>query len=697
MLNYRKLISITAVLVCLALLLTGCGKKKDAEAAADDAVFAVGTTLNGQDLSLLSAEGAAAYLAEQAENYTLTVVMGDTELTAGAEDLKLSYNTATDLSALLAQQAEDGTTEFTDPDLFDFDLKVLDSAVELYNVTLTDEAQVIMEQLSAELAAAAEPAEEEAEGEESNVTYEVADPYAAQDACLTYSEAEGAFVISGESSSRYLDAGMVTDLVSEAVLSLTSRVDVSECTAAAERTADDPALMAALDEANACLALELTYTFTPDDGETSTVTIDRATLASLFTVDETGTGIVVDEEVLGSYVSALSDTYSVSGGYVPFTTSNGGTLNLTVASAGQSVDSTALYEDMLGHLNKRESGTFEAPYVTDSDNDARSAWGGNYVEVDLSSQHLWCYHNGTCVVSCSVVSGCVADNTRTPTGCFTIFSMDKDRYLQGTNVDGSKYKSWVSYFMPFSGGCGIHDATWRSNFGGSIYLYNGSHGCVGVSLSNAKTIFNNVSVGTHVVIYGGATSVDQQSQGLSVSANTTMTVGDTQTLSVSSAQTTPTYSSSNTAVVTVDSDGKVTAVGAGSATITVSCPESSRYAAASKTVTITVSEKAAEHVHTWVDSTTTVHHDEVGHYETKSGEGYDEIVTVYVCADGARFYSESEAIAHAVDLDSESAYTTETETVHHDGESTQVWVVDTAAYDETVTTTTCSGCGETKK
>ena len=47
---------------------------------------------------------------------------------------------------------------------------------------------------------------------------------------------------------------------------------------------------------------------------------------------------------------------------------------------------------------------------------------------------------------------------------------------------------------------GLHDATWRSNFGGSIYTSDGSHGCVNLPYSVAQTIFNKASVGTLVMI-----------------------------------------------------------------------------------------------------------------------------------------------------------------------------------------------------
>ena len=81
-------------------------------------------------------------------------------------------------------------------------------------------------------------------------------------------------------------------------------------------------------------------------------------------------------------------------------------------------------------------------------------------------------------------------------GLFEIWSMEHDRYLIGPG-----YKCWVSYFMPFDGGIGLHDATWRDTFGGEIYKKNGSHGCVNLPLEDAKTIYENVDVKTKVLVH----------------------------------------------------------------------------------------------------------------------------------------------------------------------------------------------------
>ena len=55
--------------------------------------------------------------------------------------------------------------------------------------------------------------------------------------------------------------------------------------------------------------------------------------------------------------------------------------------------------------------------------------------------------------------------------------------------------------MPFNGGIGFHDASWRSSFGGRIYMTNGSHGCVNLPYAAAQTIYNNINTSMPIILY----------------------------------------------------------------------------------------------------------------------------------------------------------------------------------------------------
>ena len=129
--------------------------------------------------------------------------------------------------------------------------------------------------------------------------------------------------------------------------------------------------------------------------------------------------------------------------------------------------------------------------------------GNSYVEVDLDNQHVYVYKDGNLVTETDCVSGKAVNGNSTPEGTYGITYKERDAELVGEN-----YTSPVNYWMPFNGNVGLHDATWRKEFGGSIYINSGSHGCVNLPLDKAKIIFENVVKGEPVIVYGGKKKED---------------------------------------------------------------------------------------------------------------------------------------------------------------------------------------------
>ena len=118
--------------------------------------------------------------------------------------------------------------------------------------------------------------------------------------------------------------------------------------------------------------------------------------------------------------------------------------------------------------------------------------GNTYVEVNLTAQHLYFYKDGQLMLESDIVSG---KNDGTPTGTYSFTY--KERYA---TLNGENYSSPVSFWMPFSGNVGLHDATWRTQFGGSLYKSGGSHGCVNLPIRVAKTIYENIDAESAAVI-----------------------------------------------------------------------------------------------------------------------------------------------------------------------------------------------------
>ncbi len=680
------------------------------------AVFAEGTTINAWTVSGLTAAETAEQLNELTENYSFTLYVSGTSYTLTGEQLNLTCNADEEtIQALLdQQQADESIISFSVEDLFSADVDTLLSLLLAdYPATeIVDASTEIVSNDGDDTSAVEEVINESDDSEDTDEAEENEDAIstAPVDAYLLYDEDTETYIIVPDVEGQNVDCEAIAAAALAAIVNLkvSLTLNLSDYRQQASVTADDVDLLAAQEQLNELLDLELTYIFTPASGDSSTVTLTRSELAAIYYYDDDFT-VQVNEDSVAELVALWADTYSYSNSSAQFKTTGGSYVTISVSEAGQTVDSVSLYADLYECLSTATSGERSAPYAESGDSVA-NLWGGNYVEIDLTNQHLWCYNNGELVVSCDIVSGCAANGTTTPTGCFTIFAKNTDRYLQGSNVDGTTYKSWVYYFMPFSGGIGIHDATWRSSFGGTIYLYSGSHGCVGVTKANAETIYNNVEIGTHVIVYGGLTASDltERDQSLSLSADSTsLDVGGTTTLSVSGAKGKLTYSSSDEKVATVDDEGNITAIGEGTAQITVTAAKNGVYLKTSKSITITVA-------HSW----TAV-------YETQTVEGtvtqtvteteaYDETVTLYTCSCGETFDTSDDAQAHLsthviettetnedgdeiVVTSSDSSYSisTDTETIHHDAVTKEV-EVSAEEEVEVLTGYICSGCGKTK-
>ncbi len=122
--------------------------------------------------------------------------------------------------------------------------------------------------------------------------------------------------------------------------------------------------------------------------------------------------------------------------------------------------------------------------------------GDNYVEIDLTDQHVYIIRDGKVVYDTLCVSGNESRGMGTPGGVYPITYTQQHAILRGPG-----YETPVAYWMPFNGGIGMHDATWKSKFGEDYYKYDGSHGCINLSLEAAGKIFPLVEKGMPVVCY----------------------------------------------------------------------------------------------------------------------------------------------------------------------------------------------------
>lgn len=161
---------------------------------------------------------------------------------------------------------------------------------------------------------------------------------------------------------------------------------------------------------------------------------------------------------------------------------------------------------------------------------------GRYIDVDIDAQFARLFDdNGKVIWESAFVSGDMTEGFPTITGTYAIMERQTSVVLVGQdyNSDGKPdYESYVNYWMPFFSGFGFHDATWRSNFGGDIYQYDGSHGCLNLPLEKAEELYELVKVGDTVYLHdaedkkGRDEEAGEQPEGAVAQPNVGVTVKD---------------------------------------------------------------------------------------------------------------------------------------------------------------------------
>lgn len=167
---------------------------------------------------------------------------------------------------------------------------------------------------------------------------------------------------------------------------------------------------------------------------------------------------------------------------------------------GWQINQAETVEQLIGLMCAGETVTVEPEYNIRGYCRAADDIGTTYVEVDISEQHLWLYKDNVIVLESDIVSGTETDpERRTPRGIGRIWAHEEQRVLGTMEVQG--YETPVSYWMPFNYlDCGFHDLD-RSAYGGTIYMYNGSHGCINMPLDKAGELYNMTDDGIPVIIH----------------------------------------------------------------------------------------------------------------------------------------------------------------------------------------------------
>lgn len=233
-----------------------------------------------------------------------------------------------------------------------------------------------------------------------------------------------------------------------------------------------------------------------------TEVLDGLTIATWVNGSQ-GLTVSVDAAKVAAYVQGLRNKYDTPAGTQTWQSADGTTKSIKT-DYGWHIDQAKETEALIANIQSLQSVTREPVYASRAVQTEMPQWGKTFVEIDISSQHVYFYQNGNCVWDSKCVTGTATDPDRaTPTGVFALKYKQRDRVLRGRiNPQTGKpsYESPVAYWMPFNGNIGLHDANWRSSFGGNIYLKSGSHGCINLPPKNAKTLYDLITPGTVIVV-----------------------------------------------------------------------------------------------------------------------------------------------------------------------------------------------------
>ena len=458
----KKKIPVLVVSAAAAVLILGSGIYLFIGSTYKDTFFA-GTVINGQDASGMTVDEVKTMISQEISSYELTLLERDgKQETITREQLGLMAEFDGTLEKILEEQnpyawlpAQIKGSEYEIPAMVVYEEENMEKV--LKSLDCMDEEQTV-------------------KPENARISQ--------------YIPGTG-YVIEPETEGNEVDYERFQEAVVQAVTELKGELSLEEAGVYVEPEirAEDETLQTLLEQYNRYGTITVTYTF----GDKKEV-LDGETISQWLYAE--GDEVIISDEAVTDYVQTLATKYNTAYRAKSLKTSYGPTVVINRGHYGWKIDQAAEKKKLMEILKAGESVTREPEYSQKAASHGANDYGDTYVEINLTAQHLFFYKDGKLLVESDFVSGNASKGWTTPPGAFPITYKERNATL-----DGEGYSTPVSYWMPFNGGIGMHDASWRSSFGGTIYKTNGSHGCINLPPAVAKTIYENISQGDPVLCY----------------------------------------------------------------------------------------------------------------------------------------------------------------------------------------------------
>ncbi len=246
-------------------------------------------------------------------------------------------------------------------------------------------------------------------------------------------------------------------------------------------------------------------TITYEFGDRTEV-LDCAEISSFIATDENGEFVFdesgsfyLDTDKIKEYVRRLAEKYNTVNKPRTFRATRGSMVTVDTGTYGYKLDEKAEIQYLSDVIGNKKQLTRKPQFSQEAYTDVYNInddIGDTYIEVDLTNQMMYYYKNNRLQIETPVVTGNTSLGRGTPEKVCYVYSKERNRILRGEG-----YASFVNFWMPVYGGVGIHDASWRGKYGGSIYKTNGSHGCINTPYNEVSKLYSMVEIGTPVIIF----------------------------------------------------------------------------------------------------------------------------------------------------------------------------------------------------
>ncbi len=265
-----------------------------------------------------------------------------------------------------------------------------------------------------------------------------------------------------------------------------------------EMTEEQKQVLAQWEKVEAFQSIEITY----DMGDEQIV-LNKSQIGEFLIREEDGSfkeeedgSLMISREKTDEYIDSLADEYDTYKKERTFQSTRGDLITLTKGTYGTLLNRDEEKEYLYNALLNGISETHVPAYKREAYHRGLNDIGDTYIEIDMTKQKMYLYKEGECLVETDIVTGNMSKKWGTPEGVYYVYAKQKNRILRGQG-----YASPVKFWMPVNGNIGIHDASWRKEFGGEIYKKSGSHGCINTPYEYMKTIYEEVEIGVPVVMF----------------------------------------------------------------------------------------------------------------------------------------------------------------------------------------------------